>query len=119
MSGLDYLHQKRSSHALWFLVGMFAALPTIWICYVVLRWKQKFSQEIYDSIAYGRPRFPFSRYFSGKPEPDPQDLNFQNIFLLPFNWLFLFVNIGWCLFCAGPLWTMLTDCTNLPRYLGY
>jgi hypothetical protein len=114
-----YAKNGSARWSLWVLAGMFTAAPTIWICYVALRWKQKFSEQMYDSIAYGRPRFPFSGYFSGKSKPDAQDLNFQNIFLVNANWLFLVLNVGWCLFCMAPLWMMLTDCTKLPRYLGY
>jgi hypothetical protein len=102
----------------WILAGIFTGGPTIWICYIVLRWEQKFSEKIYDSIAYGHPEPPFSFFFA-KQEPHPKELNFQNIFLVNFNRLFLVINVGWCFFCALPLWMMLSTCTNLPRYLGY
>jgi hypothetical protein len=91
----------------WILAGIFTGGPTIWICYIVLRWKQK-SQEIYDSIAYGRPKPPFSFLYT-KHEPHSKELNFENIFLLNFNWLFLVINIGWCGFCAIPLWMSLVS----------
>ena len=99
--------------SLWVFVGMFTALPTIWICYNVLRWKQ-FSQNIYDSAAgtyYGPfpnalPKKLYDRY-----RPDPATFQYNGMFVL--------VNVFWSLFCTLPLWIMLIGCTNLPRYLGY
>ena len=102
---------KGQATSLWILVGMFTALPTIWICYIVLRWEW-FSQKVYDSAA-GTYRFLpnampelFDRY-----RPDP--------FKFRFNQAFVVVIVGWSLFCTAPLWLMLSNCTNLPRYLGY
>jgi hypothetical protein len=109
--------ENGSATPAWILAGMFTGLPTIWICYVVLRWEQK-SQEIYGSIAYGRPKLPFSFLYE-RHEPLPKELNFENIFLVNFNWLFLLTCIMWCLFCAAPLLMMVTECTNALRYLGY
>jgi hypothetical protein len=93
--------------SLWVLVGLFTALPTIWICFVVLRWKH-FSQKVYDQAAGYRP-YPdltpktlYDRY-----NPDP--LTF------PYNRVFVIVAVGWSLFCTGPLWMMLGNCTDLLR----
>jgi hypothetical protein len=110
--------QNGPATSLWALAGMFTVLPTIWIGYVVLRWEQKFSQKMYDATAYRRPMFPHLG-FGRKPKPDPQELNFEQIFLLDANRLFLRVNIGWCLFCTSPLWLLLWNCTTFPRFLGY
>jgi hypothetical protein len=110
--------QNGSATSFWVLAGMFTVLPAIWIGYVALRWKQKFSQKMYDAIAYRRPMFPHLR-FGRKSRLDSRELNFEQIFLLDANRLFLRVNIGWCLFCTFPLWLMLYDCTAFPRFLGY
>jgi hypothetical protein len=99
--------------SLWVFVGMFTALPTIWICYNVLRWEQ-FSQSVFDSAAgtyYGPfpnalPKKLYDRY-----RPDPATFQYNGMFVL--------VNLFWSLFCTLPLWMMLFGCTNLPRYLGY
>ena len=105
------IHAKNGqATSLWLLMGMFTALPTIWICFVVLRW-ERFSQMIYDTAAgtyqpFMTPKFLYDRY-----KPDP--------FTFPHNRVFVAVNVGWSLFCTGPLWMMLTNCTNVPRYLGY
>lgn len=102
----------------WILAGILTGVPTIfWLYRVVLRWDQT-SQEIYDSIAYGRPKPPFS-FLYARQEPEPNELNFENIFLLNFNWLFLVICGLWCILCAAPLWIILPDCTNFLKYLGY
>ncbi len=41
-----------STASFWILVALFTAAPTIWLCYTVLRWNEKFSLKFYDSIAY-------------------------------------------------------------------
>jgi len=99
--------------SLWVFVGMFTALPTISICYNVLRWEW-FSQTFYDSAAgtyYGPlPNFlPKKLYDRYRPNP----ATFQ------YNGMFVLLNVFWSLFCTSPLWIMLFGCTNLPRYLGY
>lgn len=108
------IHSKNGeAQSLWVLVGLFTALPTMWICWIVLRW-ERFSQKIYDSAKptyYGPfpnalPKTLYERY-----RPDPVSF--------PHNLVFVVVNVGWCLFCMGPLWLMLTNCTSLPHYLGY
>jgi len=105
------IHAKNGeATSLWFLVGMFTALPTIWICFVLLRWK-RFSQTVYDTAAgtyqpFMTPKFLYDRY-----KPDPV--------IFPHNLVFVVVCVGWSLFCTGPLWLMLANCTDLPAYLGY
>ncbi|HXL14367.1 MAG TPA: hypothetical protein VN941_10450 [Bradyrhizobium sp.] len=116
--------ENGSATSAWIFVGLFTGLPTIWICYVVLRWEQKFSQQMYDAIAYRDNRSIFPNLgFGTKPKPDRQqldpELNFEQIFLLNANALFLRVCIGWCLFCVVPLVLMIAKCTSAPRYLGY
>jgi len=116
--------ENGSAISLWLLTGTLSGVPTIWICYVVVRWEQKFSQKMYDSIAYRRPIFPNfgfgrnSKLSSKELKPDMRDLNFEQIFLINANALFLRVSIGWCLVCAFPLLLTITKCTNVPRYFG-
>lgn len=101
---------KGDAISLWALVGLFTALPTIWICYVVLRW-ERFSQKIYDSAAGTYQPFmtPSSLYDRYKPDP----------VTFPHNTVFVFMMVGWSLFCTGPLWLMLANCADIPRYLGH
>jgi hypothetical protein len=103
---------KGAATSLWILVGMFTALPTIWICFIVLRW-ERFSQKIYDNAAGTYRPYPnlMPQVLYDRYNPDP--------FTFPYNRVFVVVNVGWSLFCTGPLWLMLTNCTNLSRYLGY
>jgi hypothetical protein len=110
---------KQSAVSLWVLIGICTALPTIWICYVVFRWDH-FSQKLYESIAYRRSS-TFSRLVSLRSKSDAElpDLNFENIFLINFDRLFVRVSIVLWLFCTTPLWVMLANCTQFSRYLGY
>lgn len=106
------IHARNGSGSpVWLLVLMFTAAPAFWICYIVFRW-EKFSRIMYDSILGIDPPYSglmlqiFRRF---KPAPDALDNNF----------LFVVVSIGWSLFCTVPLWLMLTNCTDLPRYLAW
>jgi hypothetical protein len=54
-----------------------------------------------------------------KSDAELPDLNFENIFLINFDRLFLRVSIVWWLFCTTPLWMMLANCTQFSRYLGF
>jgi|GEM_PF-1742580 len=108
---------KDSPVSLWLLVGVGSGVPTVWICYVVLRWKH-FSQKLYDSIAYRRSSTFSSFGFRGKNDDESHEPNFENIFLLDSNRLFLRVSILWCLFCTVPFWMMLGNCTDLPKLIG-
>ncbi len=86
------IHSTNGAAAsLWILVGLLTAAPTVWICYMVLRWG-RFVQKAYDQ---------FIR--------DPAAM-----FLVDGNKLCVGVTIFWCLFCAVPLWMILTNCTDLP-----
>ena len=91
---------------------MFTALPTMWICFVALRWK-RFSRKIYDQAAgtYRPYLILMPKSFYDRYNPDP--LTF------PYNRVFVIMVIGWSLFCTIPLWMMLTNCTDVPRSLGY
>ena len=113
---------------LWILAAAVTGGATTGICYVVLRWKETFSQKLYDSIAYGddRPAFPYAgfgesaKFDPGKIEPNREkQLNFQQILFLNTNSMFLRMCILWCVFGASPLFLMITKCTNLPKYLRY
>jgi hypothetical protein len=102
------IYDKKAGQAtsLWLFVGMFTALPTIWICYIVLRWN-RFSQRIYDAAAGRYTPFLLPKVLYDRYKPDP--------FIFPHNQVFVIVVVGWCLFCTIPLWMMLINCTNLPR----
>jgi hypothetical protein len=94
--------------SLWLCVTLFTAAPTIWICFIVLRWK-RFSQQIYDAATGTRTPFPIPKAVFDRNKPDP--LTF------PVDAVFVAVVVGWCLCCTAPLWLMLANCTNyLPRY---
>ncbi len=97
---------QNSADSLWTMVALVTGLPTAWICYVALRWDQKFSAKIYDSIL--RP--PSSMFGLGNEVESP---------LVDFDHLFRSVCVCWCLVSAIPLGVMLFGCTRLPRYLGY
>jgi hypothetical protein len=117
----------------WLLAGIFTGFPTVWICYVALHWEQEFSERFYDSIAYRkdytptllnlRQLFPNMGFGSkspiSRPKVESRELDFEKIFLLNANRLFLRVCIMWCLFCAAPLLMMVTGCTNALQYFGY
>lgn len=113
---------------LWLLAAVVTGGATTAICYVVLRWRDKFSNEIYDSIAYkdDRPRFPYFGFRNRlKFPPDPieptkhRELNFEQILFVNSNSGFILGCATWCLFGAMPLFEMITRCTEVPKYLGY
>lgn len=83
--------EKGNATSLWVLVGLFTALPTIWICFLVTIWEQ-ISQKIYDSELRGSNPSCFPGY--------QRD----------YNGMFAVISIGWSLFCTAPLWIMLTKC---------
>jgi len=87
---------QRSAASLWVLAGMLTVLPTLWICYVALRWDDYYARKMYDSIAYGPP----------------------GQLLMDARWLVLMVMAAWCLFCAIPLFLMLGHCTAIFDYLN-
>jgi hypothetical protein len=91
--------------SLWLFVGLFTALPTIWICFIVLRWKG-FSQIIHGAGADSYKRFLASKGWYDQNKPAS--------FTFPFNRAFVVAVVGWCLFCSIPLWVMI-----LPCYLGH
>ena len=128
--GWTIYSENGSAMPAWLLAGIFSGVPTIWICYVVLRWEQKFSKKMYDGIAYTDsksmrsifPNFGFgSKYKVNAQElkPESRELNFEQIFLFNANATFLRMCILWCAFCALPLLLMITECTNAARYFGY
>jgi hypothetical protein len=132
--GWTIYSESGSATPSWVLAGIFSGVPTIWICYVVLRWEQKFSQKMYDAIAYTDNRSLFSNIRSIFPnigfgsrsefgaegfKSESRELNFEQIFLLNANAMFLRVCIVLCVFCALPLLMMITGCTNASRYLFY
>lgn len=90
-------HPRQSSGGtpFWFLAGMFTVLPALWLCIVALCWNSYFARKMYDALA------------SGPPER----------LLINGNSLMLMVTVGWCLFCAIPLFLMLEQCTPLYHYL--
>jgi hypothetical protein len=100
---------KGGAISLWVLVGLFTGLPTIWICYIVLRW-ERFSRTFYDTAAGTRQPFMTPKFLYDRYKPDPVTF--------PHNDVFVVVMVGWSLFCTGPLWLMLANCTDISRYLG-
>ena len=54
--------------SLWLVVGLFTGFPTIWICFIVRRWKS-FSQTIYDAGADSYKRFLASKGWDGQIDP--------------------------------------------------
>jgi hypothetical protein len=88
--------------SLWVLVGLFTAAPTVWICYVVLRWDH-FVQKAHDQFTGKTP--PRTGLLGIKQDP-------ATMFLVDSNKLCVRVTIAWCLFCAFPLWMTLTNCTD-------
>jgi hypothetical protein len=105
-----FIGGKNGPISLWVLVVMFTAIPTIWICYVVLRW-ERFSQQVYDSAAASYRPFMVRKSLYDRYTPGPV--------AFPFNLVFVVALVGWSLFCTGPLWMLLAGCTNLLGYLGY
>lgn len=91
-----------SASSLWILVGLFTAVPAAWLCYVVRRWEH-FLQKAIDTMMGNRP----SGLLGIRQDSSA-------MFLVDSNKLFVGGTIGWCLFCAFPLWMVLTSCTDLP-----
>jgi hypothetical protein len=96
--------------SLWVFVALFTAAPTIWICFVVLRW-DRFSQRIYDAAAGTYTPFPFSESWYHRNKPDP--------FTFPYNQMFVMISFGSSLFCTAPLWIMLDNCVSLYGSSGH
>jgi hypothetical protein len=86
-----YHPNQTSAASLWTMAGMFTVLPALLMCNFALRWERHYARKMYDSIA------------SDPPEQ----------LLINHNWLVPAVMAGWCLFCAIPLFLMLTQCTTL------
>jgi hypothetical protein len=108
---------KESLVSWWALVAFSSGLPTAWMCYVVLRWEH-FSRKMYDSIAYRDSSLHSLLFGSQEKYGEPRELNFESIFLLNSNRVFLRVGILWCLGCAFPFWIMLGSCTDLLKLIG-
>lgn len=99
--------ENGSATSLWLLAGIFTAAPAFWLCYVVRHW-DRFIEQAVDDMLSGRPK----GFFRIKSDP-------SHLFLINSNALCLVVMIGWSLFCAFPLWMILTSCTDVPRYFEY
>jgi hypothetical protein len=120
-----YAETGRATY-LWILAAVVTGGATTGICYVVLRWRETFSEKIHDSIAYrdDRPWFPyvgFGNRVKFRPEQiEPsKELDLEQILFVNFNSMFLRMCAVWCLFGALPLFLMITKCTDVPKYLGY
>ena len=98
--------ENGSATSLWFLSGMFTALPTLWICFVALRWERS-SQKIYDTAKDDYQPFMTPKFLYDSFKPDPVSF--------PYNQMFVGIFVGWSLFCTIPLWIMLGTCTKLLR----
>jgi hypothetical protein len=111
----------------WILAGIVTGGMTIEICYVVLSWKQEYSEKIHQSIAYRdeRPRFPYfgfghrAKSNPGEIQPDGRGLDFEQILFGDSNSELIIACTIWSLLCACPLLLMITMCTSVSRYLGY
>jgi hypothetical protein len=98
--------ENGSATSLWLLVGMFTALPTIWICFIALRW-ERFSQKVYDAAADTYEPFMMPKFMYDYHKPDPVTF--------PHNSVMVAVFLLWSLFCTSSLWIMLGNCTSLLR----
>ncbi|MCP3385148.1 hypothetical protein NLM31_32700 [Bradyrhizobium sp. CCGUVB4N] len=97
--------------SLWLFVGLFAALPTIWICYNAIWW-DRFVTKVYESAKGTYRPFPNAApKLRERYQPDP--------LIFPYNFTFVVVSVGWSFFCTIPLWVMLSHCMSLPHYFGY
>jgi hypothetical protein len=85
---------KPSETHVGFLVILFTALPTAWICFISVRWR-RFSEKMFNAIL------------------EHADL------VMDHNKVWLVVCIGWALFCSIPLWMMLSNCTGVFMLLGF
>jgi hypothetical protein len=91
-------HPNQPSAApLWLLAGMFTVLPALWICNIALRWNTYYERKMYDSIM-----------LDGSWMLPPMTANLVVITVM----------VGWCAFCAVPLFLMLGQCTALSHYLN-
>jgi hypothetical protein len=126
--GWTFYAETGTATPVWIIALIITGGATIFVCYVVLRWKQRFSQKIYDRIAYrdDRPQFPhfgFGKRPQFNPEevePAKREIDFEQILFHDYNSGFIIGCIIWSLLCASPLMEMIAVCTNVPRrYLGY
>jgi hypothetical protein len=83
-----YPGKPSETHVGW-LILLFTAVPTAWICFIAIRWR-RYSEKIFNDFLQ---------------RPDLTDS----------NKLFLIVCSSWALFCSSPLWLMLSNCTNVFR----
>ena len=126
-SGWTMYAETGQATYLWLVAAVISGGATTGICYVVLRWREKFSQELYDGIAYrdDRPVFPYAgfgeraKFRPGQIEPSKQELDFEQILFVNSNSMFVRMCVAWCLIGALPLFLMITKCTAVPKYLGY
>jgi hypothetical protein len=125
--GWTFYAENRRATPVWILALVITGGATILVCYVVLRWEQRFSQEIYDRIVYRDDRPRFQHFGFGKRpqfnpeevEPDRRQIDFEQILFHDANSEFIIACTIWSVLCASPLLLMITVCTNAPRYLGY
>lgn len=103
------ISDKNGGTSLWQWVGLLTALPTLWICFIALRWTYV-SQLIRGGAAGGYTRFLDSK---GHLDEDKRPT-----VTFPFNLLWVVMVMGWCVLCTIPLWMML-GCGVWPRYLAY
>jgi hypothetical protein len=87
--------------SLWVIVGFFMGFPTIWLCFILLRWKG-LTRMIYDSGADSYKRFLASKGWDYQNKPAA--------YTFPLNSVFVVVIGMWSLFCSIPLWVMILPC---------
>ena len=108
---------KQSATSFWYLVGFMTGLPTLGICYVVVRWDH-FSRKLNAPASYYHSSALLNLFGSRSKSADElARLNFEHMFLMDRDWLFLRVSILWCVCCTIPLWMILGACTDLPRLI--
>ncbi|WP_166297805.1 hypothetical protein [Bradyrhizobium sp. 2S1] len=87
--------------SLWVIVGFFMGLPTILLCFIVMRWKG-FTRMINDSGADSYRRFLASKGSDYQNKPAA--------YTFPMNSVFVMAIGMWSLFCSIPLWAMILPC---------
>ena len=93
--------ESGSASSLWTSVGLFTAVPAIFLCYLVLRWGHVLQKTI-DTMMGNRP----SGLFGIKPDA-------ALMFFVDSNKICVRMTIVFCLLGAFPLWMVLTSCTDL------
>jgi hypothetical protein len=101
---------------LWLLATVWTGGATAGICYLVVRWREKFADRIYDRDDHRLPLF--FRFLERDISEKGQEPDYTQI-LIDHNAGAVFGCSVWCLLGAIPLLNMIFECTDLPRYVWY